>query len=140
MGLNYKQKQKEFVLLFVTRILRMFSYGMLSVVFFQHLYYKGLSHTEASWLQSAIVFGDVLISLVLTTQADKIGRINTLMLGAILKALAGFFYAEGDSVIIFTISGILGVISVSGGEIGPFMPIEQSALSQLVEDCSDSRE
>jgi MFS family permease len=118
----------------------MFSYGMLSLIFFDNLFYKGLSATEASWIQSGIVFGDVLISLVLTTHADRFGRINTLMVGALLKLLTGLCYAESNNSIILIISGIFGVISVTGGEIGPFMPIEQSALSQLVEDCTDNKD
>ena len=73
-----------------------------------------------------------MISLFLTTRADKIGRVNTLMLGALLKLITGIVYAESSSIIILTISGIFGVISVTGGEIGPFMPIEQSAMTQLV--------
>ena len=140
MGLNYQQKCCDFVLLFVTRILRMFSYGMLSLIFFDNLLYKGLTTDQSSWIQSGIVFGDVLVSLVLTTQADRIGRINTLMFGSLLKLLTGLCYAESDNAIILVVSGILGVISVSGGEIGPFMPIEQSALSQLIDECSDSKE
>lgn len=123
MGLNYQQKCRDFVLIFLTRVLRMFSYGMLALIFFENLFYKGLTPNEASWIQSGIVFGDVLISLVLTTQADRFGRINTLMLGALLKLFTGLFYAESNNAIILTISGILGVISVTGGEIGPFMPI-----------------
>lgn len=76
---------------------------------------------------------------MLTTQADRIGRVNTLMFGALLKFVTGLCYAESSNTVILIISGILGVISVSGGEIGPFMPIEQSALSQLVEDCTDDK-
>jgi predicted MFS family arabinose efflux permease len=41
---------------------------------------------------------------------------------------------------ILIIAGILGVISVTGGEIGPFMPVEQSALTQLIEKCTDEQE
>lgn len=66
-------------------------------------------------MQSGIVFGDVAISLVLTTQADKFGRINTLMIGALLKLITGIVYAQSSSVMILTIAGVLGVISVSGG-------------------------
>ena len=39
-----------------------------------------------------------------------------------------------QNMILLAISGILGVISVTGGEIGPFMPIQQSALTQIIED------
>lgn len=42
MGLNYQQKARDFRMLFLTRILRMFSYGMLAVVFFNNLFFKGL--------------------------------------------------------------------------------------------------
>lgn len=139
MAFNYRNKCRDFVLLFVTRILRMFSYGMLAVVFLDNLFYKGLDEGQSSWVQSGIVFGDFLISLLLTTQADRIGRVNTLMFGALLKFFTGLCYAESSNTIILIVSGILGVVSVSGGEIGPFMPIEQSALSQLVEDCTSDK-
>ena len=88
----------------------------------------------------SIVAGDIFISLFLTTRADKLGRVNTLMIGSLLKLITGLVYAESSNVIILTIAGIFGVISVTGGEIGPFMPIEQSALSQLVEKCCDSED
>ncbi|CAM6002283.1 unnamed protein product [Sphagnum balticum] len=93
----------------------MFSYGMLSLVFFDNLFYKGLSTDQASWIQSGIVFGDIFFSLVLTTQADRFGRINTLMIGSLIKFITGLIYAESGNLVILTISGILGVISVSGG-------------------------
>lgn len=137
MAFDYRRKFKDFVLIFITRIMRMFSYGMLAVIFIDNLKFKGLNEEETSYVQSGIVFGDVLISLYLTTRADRIGRINTLMLGALLKLITGIVYAQSNNIFLLTISGIFGVISVSGGEIGPFMPIEQSALSQLVEACSD---
>lgn len=91
---------------------------------------------QAGWIQSFIVAGDIVISLFLTTRADKLGRINTLMLGALLKLITGIIYAESDNMTILIVAGIFGVVSVTGGEIGPFMPIEQSALTQLVEKCS----
>lgn len=43
MGLNYQQKARDFRMLFLTRILRMFSYGMLAIVFFNNLFYKGIN-------------------------------------------------------------------------------------------------
>lgn len=62
------------------------------------------------------------------------------MIGSLLKLVTGLIYAESSNIVILVMAGIFGVISVTGGEIGPFMPIEQSALSQLVEKCSDSQE
>lgn len=68
------------------------------------------------------------------------GRKNTLIIGSILKIMTGIVYAYSESLIILVITGIFGVISVSGSEFGPFMPIEQSALSQIIEECSDKKE
>jgi hypothetical protein len=49
-------------------------------------------------------------------------------------------YAYSYSLILLVITGIFGVISVTGSEFGPFMPIEQAALSQIIEECSDKKE
>ena len=132
MAFHCKKHCKSFVLLFITRIMRMIAYGMLAVIFFNNLFLKDITEVQAGWIQTGIVAGDIMISLFLTTRADKIGRVNTLMLGALLKLITGIVYAESSNIIILTISGIFGVISVTGGEIGPFMPIEQSAMTQLV--------
>lgn len=132
MAFHYNKHCKSFVLLFITRIMRMIAYGMLAVIFFNNLFLKDITEVQAGWIQTGIVAGDIMISLFLTTRADKIGRVNTLMLGALLKLITGIVYAESSNIIILTISGIFGVISVTGGEIGPFMPIEQSAMTQLV--------
>ncbi len=84
---------KDFTLLFLTRILRMISYGMLAVIFFQNLFQKGLSELQASSIQTCIVAGDIGISLFLTTRADRIGRVNTLLIGSFLKLVTGLIYA-----------------------------------------------
>lgn len=139
MALHYERFKKDFIMLFLTRIFRMIGYGMLAIVFFTNLFFKGISEVQASWIQTGIVAGDIMISLFLTTRADKMGRLNTLMLGAILKLVTGLIYAESENIFILLITGIFGVISVTGGEIGPFMPIEQSALTELIEKSSDSQ-
>ena len=56
----------------------------------------------------------IIISLYLTTQADKLGRRITLVFGAFLKVFTGIFYAFSNNFFILALSGILGVISVSG--------------------------
>ncbi len=137
MAFRWTTFRNDFALLFVTRILRMFSYGMLSVIFFDNLFFKGVTEIEATLLQSATIAVDIAISLILTSKADRIGRLNTLMLGAVLKLITGLVYAESENLTLLFVTGIFGVLSVTGGEIGPFMAIEQSALSQLIEKCTD---
>jgi predicted MFS family arabinose efflux permease len=76
-----------------------------------------------------IAVGDIVISLVLTTRADKIGRKKTLAFSAVLKIGAGISYALSNNYAILIISGALGVLTISGGEIGPFLPVEQAAIA-----------
>jgi len=87
-------------------------------------------------LLTLTLIGDTVISLFLTTRADRIGRRRMLIIGAFLMAGAGLAFASTRSLLWLTIAGTIGVISPSGNEVGPFLPIEQAALSQSVADRS----
>ena len=133
MTLDLSQKKTDFLLLFIARAFRMFSYGMIAIVMIKNLELKNFTGQEIGIIQFAVILGDIVVSLILTTKADKFGRKNTLIIGALLKVITGIFYAYSSNLIVLVIAGIIGVISVTGTEIGPFLPIEQSALSQIIE-------
>ncbi len=106
---------KDIAILFITKILRMFAFGAISVVFLVTLANKGISKENIGLLQSIIAIGDIFVSLILTTRADLFGRKKTLILGALLKVFAGVAYASSDNYALLAISGALGVLTVSGG-------------------------
>jgi MFS family permease len=120
-------------LLFVTRFIRLFAYGALSVVLVFYLVAIGVNEADAGLLLTATLIGDTVVSLVLTTQADRLGRRRMLMLGAVLMAAAGLVFASTHLWWLLLLAGTIGVISPSGHEVGPFLPIEQAALAQLVD-------
>jgi len=119
-------------LLFVTRFVRLFSYGMLAVVLVFYLTGIGLSESQAGLLLTLTLAGDTAVSLVLTTQADRIGRRRILIVGAILMAGAGLAFALTRNFALLILAGTIGVISPSGNEVGPFLSIEQAALSEVI--------
>jgi MFS family permease len=119
-------------LLFSTRIVRLFAYGFLSVVLALYLKQVGLSETEIGALFTLTLLGDAGISLWITTSADRIGRRRTLLLGAGLMLFAGITFALTGNIILLALAAIIGVISPSGNEIGPFLSIEQAALFQII--------
>jgi len=121
-------------LLFITRIARMFGYGFLSVVLVLYLSQAGLSETQIGLLLTLTLVGDTIISLWLTTNADRIGRRRMLIVGALLMVFAGILFAVTRNFIFLLIAATIGVISPSGYEVGPFLSIEQAALSQIVSD------
>lgn len=121
-------------LLFTTRIVRLFAYGFLSVVLVLYLAQVGLSEAQIGLLLTLTLIGDTLISLWITTNADRIGRRRMLVVGAALMLLAGILFALTREFVFLVIAATIGVISPSGNEVGPFMAIEQATLSQIVSD------
>src|ERR1700676_1246299 len=123
-------------LLFLTRFVRLFAYGSLSVVLVFYLIGLGLSDSQTGLLLTLTLVGDTVISLYLTTRADRIGRRRMLIVGAVLMASAGVAFACTNNLVLLIIAGTIGVISPSGNEVGPFLSIEQAALSHVVPDRS----
>lgn len=122
------------VILFTTRIVRLFCYGFLSVVLALYLSAVGFTEKQIGLLFTFTLAGDAVISLWLTTSADRFGRKRTLILGALLMAGAGVAFILTRNIILLIIAAVVGVISPSGNEIGPFLSVEQAGLTQLISD------
>jgi MFS family permease len=121
-------------ILFLTRCARMFAYGFLSVVMVLYLAGLGFSDGRIGLLLTLTLLGDTLVSLWITTRADRIGRRPMLVAGALLMVGAGIPFALSTRFLILLAAATLGVISPSGNEVGPFLAIEQAALSQILPD------
>ena len=125
---------KDSSILFITRMVRLFAYGSLSVILLIYLAQIGLSDTQIGLLLTLTLLGDTIISLWLTTRADCVGRRRMLLAGAGLMVFGGTLFALTTSYAVLLIAAIIGVISPSGYEVGPFLSIEQSALSNIIPD------
>jgi MFS family permease len=119
-------------ILFATRILRLFAYGSVSVILALYLAAVGLTESEIGLLLTLTLVGDTAISLWITTRADRVGRKRMLILGAGLMIFAGLLFAATRSFWLLLFAATIGVISPSGNEVGPFLAIEQAALSEEV--------
>lgn len=126
-------------LLFATRVLRIFAYGFVSVTLALYLHALGFGERIVGLLFSLALFGDIAVSLWITTSADRLGRRRMLVLGAGLIVLAGGVLSATDSLILIAVAAVVGVVSPNGSEIGPFISIEQSALAQIVGDDRRTR-
>jgi MFS family permease len=126
--------QPDISLLFTTRIVRLFCYGFLSVVLALYLTQVGLTEQLIGLLFTLTLAGDAGITLWLTTSADRFGRRRTLLVGALLMVAAGLVFILTKNPILLMLAAIIGVISPSGNEIGPFLSVEQAGLTQLVPD------
>jgi MFS family permease len=117
-------------LLFAARIVRLFAYGFVAVVLVLYLSAIGLDDHRIGLLLSLTLAGDVVVSLFLTTRADALGRKRTLLVGALLMIGAAVVFAITRDFTLLVLAATIGVISPSGNEVGPFLAVEQVALTQ----------
>ena len=117
-------------LLFLTRVLRMFGYGFLAVVLVLYLAALHLDAALIGLILTLTLLGDTVISLWLTTSADRIGRRRVLEAGSLLMVGAGIVFAFTNFVPLLILAATIGVISPTGNEVGPFLAVEQAALSE----------
>ena len=131
--------RRDVAILFSTRIVRLFCYGFLSVILALYLVQVGLTERQVGLLFTLTLAGDAGISLWLTTSADRFGRRRTLFLGALLMVIAGGAFLLTRNILLLMAAAIVGVISPSGNEIGPFLSVEQAGLAQLVPHAERTR-
>jgi len=124
--------RRDVLLLFSARSVRLFAYGALSVVLALYLSELAMTGAQIGLLFTLTLLGDAGVSLWITTTADRAGRKRMLILGAGLMIMAGVVFSLTGNPVLLMIAGIIGVISPSGNEIGPFLSLEQAALSQLL--------
>ena len=114
--------------------MRLFCYGFLSVILALYLVQAGLSDKQVGLLVSLTLAGDAVVTLWLTTRADRFGRRRTLIVGALLMIGAGLVFILTRNLFLLMAAAIIGVISPSGNEIGPFLSVEQAGLTHLITD------
>jgi len=122
--------RRDVALLFTTRALRLFAYGLVSVVLVLFLAAAGLDEARVGLLLTLTLLGDTALSLWITTRADRSGRRRMLVLGALLMAAGGAAFALTTSFPLLLLAATIGVISPSGNEVGPFLAVEQAAIAE----------
>lgn len=121
-------------LLFATYGVRLFAYGFLSVVLGLYLAALGLGTGSIGAILTAALAGGAVMTAMLSGVADRMGRRRVLLLGAVLMALAGVMFAFTDNPVLLGLAAVLGTISPSGKEVGPFLSVEQAILPQTTTD------
>lgn len=121
-------------LLFATSGVRTFAYGFLSVVLGVYLADQGLTAEAIGGIFTAALAGGAVMTVALTAVADRVGRRRVLIVGAALMALAGVVFALSNNLALLVVAAILGTISPSGKEVGPFLSIEQAVLPQTAQE------
>lgn len=125
-------------LLWVSVFLRLAAFGASNIVLTTYLKLLQISEPQIGVFMTLTLIGDTAISYVLTWYADFIGRRRVMILGSVLMAIAGTIFAvsgayasTAGNYYILLVAAIVGVISPSGDEVGPFKSIEESTMAHL---------
>lgn len=119
-------------ILFATRAVRTFAYGLLAVILALYLSARGFDDARIGLLFSLTLVGDGVLSLFVGGIADRVGRRRVLVASCALVVFAGIVFVTTGDPVLLTIAAVLGTISPSGAEVGPFLSIEQAAISQTI--------
>jgi MFS family permease len=123
--------ERDVWLIILTRFLRMFAYGTNSVI--MALFFAALKFSDShiGLFMTLTLVGDVLLSFLFTLVADKIGRRRILFAGSVLMVFSGVAFALFENYWVLLFAAVVGVISATGSEIGPFRAVEESTISHL---------
>ncbi len=112
------------------RAVRSFAYGMLAVLLGVYLKEQGLTSFEIGAIFSLAIAGGALSTLVASTLADRVGRRTYLVAAGVLMAAAGLAFALADGFAFLAVAAVIGTVSPTATEVGPFLSIEQAMLPQ----------
>ncbi|QLG72235.1 hypothetical protein HG535_0C05890 [Zygotorulaspora mrakii] len=122
---------KDVRLLWASVFLRLLSYGLTNQVLTLFLNEIHLDEIKIGLFLSLTLVGDVLCSYILTWYADTWGRRRVLIFGATMMMVSGLVFSYSESFSILLLLAIVGVISPSSDEVGPFKSIEEAMLAHL---------
>ncbi len=125
-------------IIILSRSCRMFAYGssaLLLALFFAEL---DVPDERIGLFMTLTLAGDVALSLLLTLVADHVGRRRTLLFGSVLMIISGTTFALCENYWLLLAAAVVGVISATGSDFGPFRAVEESMLSEVTSPATRS--
>ena len=117
-------------LLLVTKAVRSFCMGMLSVVLALYFSALGFDSLAIGAILGLALLAEAVWTFGIAIVADRIGRRAMLRLSAALMATTGVALAFGPPAPVVVGLALLGAMSPTGKDTGPSLPVEQAALPQ----------
>jgi predicted MFS family arabinose efflux permease len=101
---------RDAMLIILARSCRMFAYGASSLVLALFFAELGFSDARIGLFMTLTLLGDVVLSLLLTLVADRVGRRRTLLFGSGLMIVSGGVFALCEGFWVLLAAAVVGVI------------------------------
>lgn len=129
--ISLRESNLDIRLLWTSVFVRMAGYGLTNQVLTLYLEAIGVPEARIGLFMTLTLLGDTIVSYVLTWYAEAIGRRTVMILGSVMMMVSGFIFAWSSNYIVLLVAAILGVISPSGDETGPFKSVEEASIAHL---------
>jgi len=120
-------------IILLAKTIRVFSYGFISIILPYYLKSLGYSATLVGIIVTIAVLSNAIFNIIVGKYGEIIGRNRTLRIFSMLMIISSILLLI-PNIITITLAAIFGIISVTGTETGPFLSVEQSALTKFVRD------
>ena len=133
MGRNGSERltsRRDVRLLVVARTIRAFGFGFASILIGIHLQSRSLSPTEIGIALSTGLAAASLSGLLSAAASSRFGRRKTLTAIGLLMAVSGCDLALATPQWLLIVASLTGMMGVAGTDNGPFLAVEQAALTQ----------
>jgi MFS family permease len=121
---------REALAVFVAKAVRTFGYGYLAIVFPIHLAALGVSAAGIGLAVSATLFASAALTWAVRRPAERFGARAALLGLATATAVAGLLLLAFRDPWLVVAAAMLGNLSVSAGESGAFLSLEQVVLAR----------
>src|ERR1700752_2469739 len=122
----------DWILLVGGRGLRAFGFGFAAVLLGLYLERKGVAPGLIGLPLGIALAAASLTGLVAAEIAARVGRRPALLLAGLLMALTGLDLALASQTWLFVLAGATGMLGVASVDLGPFAPVEQASLAEVV--------
>ena len=129
---NLVNSHKDVYVIILLRMLRLVGFGATSLIIALYLRELSFDDEYIGLFMTLTFIGDLVSSFLLALVADQIGRRNVLVISSVAMVLTGVVFSIIENRIVLTVAAVIGILTPSGGEVGPFRSIEQSSIASLV--------
>ncbi|MEM3589130.1 MAG: MFS transporter [Nitrososphaerota archaeon] len=120
---------KNTSILLLTKVLRAFSIGFISIILPLYLSSLGLSKLDVGLVFTLVIVSSATFTMFSHRLAHLIGRRSSLMTFSFITAASSLIMFLTKNIYIFILFTLLSLMSVNGTDIGPAFSLETSAFS-----------
>lgn len=126
-------------LLLTTRGFRAFGDGFIALILPIYLIALGLSPFQVGLITTATLLGSAVLTIGVGFLSHRFAARTLLITASLLMLATGIFFSQVREFWPLMVIGFVGTLNPSGGDVSPFLPLEQSMLSHAGPDNERTR-